>query len=425
MCATVPLIVSDDVDAAADALRPFYALYFGGMGAKGTNFHANVAIRMGYEKEIERDPGAVPRRQEGRGGREDPARADRGDVADRAAREDPRRPRALARVDRDDAARHRRRGDAAHGRRAGARLSSGHPPPRRRARPDAGSGMTDGDALPPAAARQLPVRDLRARARRRAPELPLRRAARTRAREELSPEAFGYVAGGAGAEGTMRANPRRSSAGEIVPRMLRDVSARDLSGTSCSDGDARAGDARAGGRAVDRPPRGRARGGPRGAALGLPFILSTAASHSIEEVAEAMGEASRWYQLYWPRDRELAASFVDRAEAGRLRRRSWSRSTRGCSAGARATCRRLPAVPARRGRGELLQRPGVPGRAGKPAGGGPRGGGRALGVAVLQPDGDLGGPGVAARADRAADRAEGDPPRRRRAARGASAGSTA
>jgi F420-dependent oxidoreductase-like protein len=52
VCATVPLIVSDDVDASIDALRPFYALYFGGMGAKGTNFHANVAIRMGYEREV-------------------------------------------------------------------------------------------------------------------------------------------------------------------------------------------------------------------------------------------------------------------------------------------------------------------------------------------------------------------------------------
>jgi len=51
--ATVPLIVSDDVDAAADALRPYYALYLGGMGAKGKNFHANVAIRMGYEAEVE------------------------------------------------------------------------------------------------------------------------------------------------------------------------------------------------------------------------------------------------------------------------------------------------------------------------------------------------------------------------------------
>lgn len=50
--ATVPFIVSDDVDAAADALRPFYALYFGGMGAKGRNFHANVVIRMGYEEMV-------------------------------------------------------------------------------------------------------------------------------------------------------------------------------------------------------------------------------------------------------------------------------------------------------------------------------------------------------------------------------------
>jgi F420-dependent oxidoreductase-like protein len=53
VAATVPLIVTDDIEAAADAVRPMYALYFGGMGAKGTNFHANVAIRMGYEKEVE------------------------------------------------------------------------------------------------------------------------------------------------------------------------------------------------------------------------------------------------------------------------------------------------------------------------------------------------------------------------------------
>ena len=52
VAATVPLILTDDIEAAADALRPMYALYFGGMGAKGTNFHANVAIRMGYEAEV-------------------------------------------------------------------------------------------------------------------------------------------------------------------------------------------------------------------------------------------------------------------------------------------------------------------------------------------------------------------------------------
>jgi alkanesulfonate monooxygenase SsuD/methylene tetrahydromethanopterin reductase-like flavin-dependent oxidoreductase (luciferase family) len=53
VAATVPFILSDDLEMAADALRPFYALYFGGMGAKGTNFHANVAIHMGYEAEVD------------------------------------------------------------------------------------------------------------------------------------------------------------------------------------------------------------------------------------------------------------------------------------------------------------------------------------------------------------------------------------
>ena len=52
IAATVPLIVHDDVEAAADMLRPMYALYFGGMGAKTQNFHANVPIRMGYEAQV-------------------------------------------------------------------------------------------------------------------------------------------------------------------------------------------------------------------------------------------------------------------------------------------------------------------------------------------------------------------------------------
>ncbi len=52
VAATVPLIVTDDIESAMDAVRPMYALYFGGMGAKGTNFHANVPIRMGYEREV-------------------------------------------------------------------------------------------------------------------------------------------------------------------------------------------------------------------------------------------------------------------------------------------------------------------------------------------------------------------------------------
>jgi lactate 2-monooxygenase len=134
-----------------------------------------------------------------------------------------------------------------------------------------------------------------------------------RAQETLSAEAYGYVAGGAGAERTMKANLEAFERCKIVPRMLRDVSTRDLStsvlGTampapvmlapigvqSIVHRDAELASCRA------------------AAACGVPFILSTAASHSIEEVAETMGNASRWYQLYWPRDRDLAASFVRRA----------------------------------------------------------------------------------------------------------------
>jgi len=47
----------------------------------------------------------------------------------------------------------------------------------------------------------------------------------------------------------------------------------------------------------------------------VPMIVSTASHFSLEEVAEAGGEAPRWFQLYWPNDRELAQSFVERAEA--------------------------------------------------------------------------------------------------------------
>jgi F420-dependent oxidoreductase-like protein len=51
ICATVPVIIHDDVEQAADFLRPMYALYFGGMGARGKNFHHDVAVRLGYEAE--------------------------------------------------------------------------------------------------------------------------------------------------------------------------------------------------------------------------------------------------------------------------------------------------------------------------------------------------------------------------------------
>jgi lactate 2-monooxygenase len=137
------------------------------------------------------------------------------------------------------------------------------------------------------------------------------------AREVLSPRAFDYVAGGAGAEHTMSANRAALYRWRIVPRMLRDVSKRDLSVELLGarlpapvllgpvgvqeivHSDADVASARA------------------AASLGLPFVLSTMSSRTIEEVVQSaatVAESPRWFQLYWGKNPELAASMVQRAE---------------------------------------------------------------------------------------------------------------
>ncbi len=49
VAAMVPIIVTEDVEAAASFVRPMLSLYMGGMGAKGANFHNDVFVRLGYE----------------------------------------------------------------------------------------------------------------------------------------------------------------------------------------------------------------------------------------------------------------------------------------------------------------------------------------------------------------------------------------
>jgi hypothetical protein len=49
----VYLSVADSVEAAADAIRPVIALYIGGMGARGANFHLDVFARMGWQDACE------------------------------------------------------------------------------------------------------------------------------------------------------------------------------------------------------------------------------------------------------------------------------------------------------------------------------------------------------------------------------------
>jgi lactate 2-monooxygenase len=131
----------------------------------------------------------------------------------------------------------------------------------------------------------------------------------------MEPRAANYVGAGAGGEDTIRANAEAFRERRIVPRMLRDVASRDLAVTVLGtpmpaplllapigvqkvvDEEGELGTARA------------------AAAVGVPMIVSTAAHFSLEEIAAAGGEeAPRWFQLYWATDRELVASFVERAE---------------------------------------------------------------------------------------------------------------
>src|SRR6516165_9089981 len=120
------------------------------------------------------------------------------------------------------------------------------------------------------------------------------------AQSALKPQAFDYLAGGAGGEETMRANREAFHRWRIVPRFLRDVSERDLGVTvlgkrhptplmlapigvqSILHEEAEL--------AVARAAR----------TLEVPLILSTVSSRTLEEVAAEMGDVTRWFQLYWP-----------------------------------------------------------------------------------------------------------------------------
>jgi lactate 2-monooxygenase len=135
-----------------------------------------------------------------------------------------------------------------------------------------------------------------------------------RARRAMTPEGYAYVAGGAGREETVRANRAAFERWRIVPRMLRDVSRRDTSvevlGTPFSSPFALCpiGVLEMAHRHADVAVARAA------AAEGIPFVFSNQASRPMEETARAMGDAPRWFQLYWSTHDELVASLVSRAE---------------------------------------------------------------------------------------------------------------
>ncbi|WP_435603510.1 lactate 2-monooxygenase [Streptomyces sp. bgisy130] len=135
------------------------------------------------------------------------------------------------------------------------------------------------------------------------------------AEQRLGPGPVGYVAGSAGTGSTAVANRAALDRRRIVPRMLRDVQERDLSVEVC-------------GRALPAPlalapvgvlsimhPDAESAAARAAAAQGVPYVLSSASSTPMEEVAEAMGDGERWFQLYWAKDREVTRSFLHRAKA--------------------------------------------------------------------------------------------------------------
>ncbi|GLZ79538.1 putative L-lactate 2-monooxygenase [Actinorhabdospora filicis] len=136
-----------------------------------------------------------------------------------------------------------------------------------------------------------------------------------KARKRMSARAYDYVAGSAGTERTAHANTAAFARRAILPRMLRDVGERDLSVELF-------------GRRLPLPlylspvgvlelaHRGADVAAGRAAAFaGIPMAFSSQASRPMEEIAAAMGEGPRWFQLYWSSDDDVVLSFLERAEA--------------------------------------------------------------------------------------------------------------
>jgi len=135
------------------------------------------------------------------------------------------------------------------------------------------------------------------------------------ARKKLPSANFNYVAGSAGSESTARANVKAFDDWYIVPSMLRDANNRSLQVElfgqqhSCPVLLAPIG--------VQGIVHSEAEIATAKAAeeVGVGMILSTAATRSMEKVAEANGDGLRWYQLYWPVSEDVTLSLLGRAKA--------------------------------------------------------------------------------------------------------------
>lgn len=126
---------------------------------------------------------------------------------------------------------------------------------------------------------------------------------------------FDFIDGGAGDEVAVRRNVERFEAATLTPRVLRDVSHIDTSTHFLgSAAGAPFGFAPVGMTRLAHPD-GELAAVRAAARLGVPYVLSTMASSSLEAVAAAAPEADRWFQLYLWKDRAASEALIRRAGA--------------------------------------------------------------------------------------------------------------
>lgn len=133
-------------------------------------------------------------------------------------------------------------------------------------------------------------------------------------KEYMNKGPFGFIAGACGERATLKANRLAFRQWRLIPRHLGNNLQRDLSVTLF-------------GQTYPTPillaPIGVQKvyhsDGEVGMAetardLDIPYIMSTAATTTIEDVAKASGDSHRWFQLYWPRSDAITVSLLRRAK---------------------------------------------------------------------------------------------------------------
>ncbi|MFL6108641.1 MAG: alpha-hydroxy-acid oxidizing protein [Marmoricola sp.] len=136
-----------------------------------------------------------------------------------------------------------------------------------------------------------------------------------RAKQVSSPQAWAYVAGGAGEGRTMRNNRAAFDRWAIVPRMAHGNTTRDLSLEllgSRLPAPVLLAPVGAGALMGEDSDLKIARGA---AANQIPYVFSNQGCNPMEDTAAEMGETPRWVQLYWSTDEDLVDSMLERAAA--------------------------------------------------------------------------------------------------------------